>query len=175
MQGSCRDVCMVPAHADRCGKYGHVTKDGRPCGYVVGKGATACPHHSGDPDRVKAFQRRGGETSQEKRLPRAIGIVASVQTARGLQETYESVIQEVCTAKKPDLKRMDVILKALSGANAVLQTEAVKELNETVLKAEGHGPALVILEGLKAGRTRRLPGVVERSIRSEPVQDAESA
>jgi hypothetical protein len=45
----------------------------------------------------------------------------------------------------------------LNGANAVLQTAAVKELNETVLRAEGHGPALVILEGLKAGRMRRLP------------------
>jgi hypothetical protein len=88
--------------------------------------------------------------------------VASVRTTGELQATYAAVIQEVCTAKKPDFKRMEVILKALSGATAVLQTEAVKELNETVLRAEGHGPALVILEGLKAGRTRRLPGVVER-------------
>jgi hypothetical protein len=85
-----------------------------------------------------------------------------VETTREIQQTYAAVIHEVCTAKKPDFKRMDVVLKALSGATAVLQTEAVKELNETVLRAEGHGPALVILEGLKAGRTRRLPGVVER-------------
>jgi hypothetical protein len=108
------------------------------------------------------MQRRGGLNAQEKNLPAAIAITASVRTTADLQATYESVIQEVCTAKKPDMKRMDVILKALSGANAVLQTEAVKELNDTVLKAEGHGPALVILEGLKAGRTRRLPGIPER-------------
>lgn len=145
-----------------CGQYGFLTKAGTPCGYRIYGEAKSCPHHSDDPSVAKEFQRRGGRTHAERRLPEEIGIVASVRTTGELQATYAAVIQEVCTAKKPDFKRMEVILKALSGATAVLQTEAVKELNETVLRAEGHGPALVILEGLKAGRTRRLPGVVER-------------
>jgi hypothetical protein len=106
---------------------------------------------------AREFQRRGGRTNGERRLPKEIEIASGVRTTAQLQATYESVIHEVCTAKKPDFRRMDVVLKALSGATAVLQTEAVKELNETVLRAEGHGPALFILEGLKAGRTRRLP------------------
>jgi hypothetical protein len=154
-----------------CGEFGYVTKEGKPCGYRMPDTATSCPHH--DPAgtaRAQAFQRRGGETVQQKRLPKEIAVTASVKTVEELQGTYEAVIQEVCTAKKPDLKRMDVILRALSGATAVLQTQAVKELNETVLRAEGHGPALVILEGLKAGRTKRLPGVTERSVR--PKTDA---
>ena len=40
------------------------------------------------------------------------------------------------------------------------------------MRAEGHGPALVILEGLKKGRTRRLPEVLGLK-RVDPVQDAE--
>jgi hypothetical protein len=145
-----------------CGEQGYLTKAGTPCGYRLAGEAKVCPHHSGDPEHVRAFQSRGGKTNGERRLPKEIAITAAVETVGDLQATYAAVIQEVCTAKKPDFKRMEVILKALSGATAVLQTEAVKELNETVLRAEGHGPALVILEGLKAGRTRRLPGILER-------------
>lgn len=145
-----------------CGEGGFTTKSGTLCGYRLADGVEACPHHGGDPELVKAWQRRGGETTQEKRLPSDIAIPGSVTCVSDLQDTYEAVIREVCTAKKPDLRRMDTILRALSGANAVLQTEAVSTLNETIMRAEGHGPALVILEGLKQGRTRSLPGVAKR-------------
>ncbi len=150
-----------------CGEYGFITKTGKPCGYRLADNVQACPHHSGDPERVKAFQRRGGETTQEKRLPSDIAIPGSVTTISDLQDTYTAVIREVCTAKKPDLRRMDTILKALAGANAVLQTEKIDELNDVLKRAEGHGPALVILEGLKSGRTRRLPGIADRSVKVE--------
>jgi len=84
------------------------------------------------------------------------------QDTGDVKATLAAVAREVTTNKRADLKRMQVIIQVCTAATSVLQTEAVKELNETCLRAEGHGPALVILEGLKAGRTRRLPGVVER-------------
>jgi hypothetical protein len=143
-----------------CGQYGFLTKAGKPCGQQLHHGARVCIYHDPDTSLAKAMQSRGGSNNAARTLPQRI--VASVRTTEDLQATYEMVIEETSTVAKPDFKRLDMILKALSGATAVLQTAAVKELNETVLRAEGHGPALVILEGLKAGRTRRLPGVVER-------------
>jgi hypothetical protein len=155
-----------------CGQYGYLSKvSGKPCGQILHGGDRVCIYHDPDPSRAKAMQSRGGSAASERKLPDRIR--ASVRTIEDLQAAYEMVIEETATVKKADFKRLDVILKALSGANAVLQTASLKELNETMLRAEGHGPALVILEGLKAGKMKRLPGVVERAIRSSPVQEAE--
>jgi hypothetical protein len=156
----------------RCGDHGFLTKAGKPCGYKISDQETCCPHHDEDKSRAKRFQTKGWAQAQENRLPRSVMIPGSVTSVEDLQATYTAVIEEVCTVKKADLKRMDVILRALSGANAVLQTKAVSDLNDTVMRAEGHGPALVILEGLKKGRTRRLPGIAERKAK---VEDAETA
>ena len=154
-----------------CGQYGYLAKSGKPCGQYLHGNDRVCIYHDPDKSRAHAMQSKGGTIANHKQLPDRIR--ASVKTVEELQLAYGMVIEEVTTAKQADLKRLDIVLKALSGANAVLQTASLKELNETMLRAEGHGPALVILEGLKAGKMKRLPGVVERAIRSSPVQEAE--
>jgi hypothetical protein len=101
-------------------------------------------------------------------MTKPVRMRAKIRTVEDLQHSYAEVIRQTCAKDTPDLKRLELILKALSGANAVLQTATIKELNDTVLRAEGHGPALVILEGLKAGRMRRLP-----VSKAKDIQDAE--
>jgi hypothetical protein len=155
--------------ANKCGDHGYVTKDGRPCGYTIGVGEKACPHHREDKTFAKQFQMKGW-VGQQQRMPSEDMPDHEFQTTQDIRATLASVIREVCKRKSVDLRRMDIVIKTCNAANAVLQTEAIKELNETVLRAEGHGPALVILESLKAGRTRKLSeraGAVARKVVEE--------
>lgn len=149
-----------------CGEYGHVTKTGAPCGFHVSGLATVCQHHDVDKTRQQRITTAGGKASH--RMTKPVRMRAKIRTVEDLQHSYAEVIRQTCAKDTPDLKRLELILKALSGANAVLQTATIKELNDTVLRAEGHGPALVILEGLKAGRMRRLP-----VSKAKDIQDAE--
>jgi len=48
----------------KCGDLGHVGKNGQPCGQDIAAAATACIHHSGDPERVKKMQTKGGLVAQ---------------------------------------------------------------------------------------------------------------
>lgn len=146
----------------RCGEHGFTTKAGKPCGYLISDKETCCPHHDEDKSRAKAFQSRGGTIANIKELPGWID-TNEFQSTQDIKRTLSAVVREVSTNVKADLKRATVIIQACNAASTVLNTEAVGTLNDTIMRAEGHGPALVILEGLKQGRTRRLPGVVERT------------
>lgn len=142
-----------------CGENGHTSKAGRPCGFKIGDNALSCHHHALDKTREREIVSSAKLARKQLRLPESID-VGDLQMIGDLQRGFASVVRIAATDRHADLKRLDVLIRALNGANGVLQTAAVKELNETVLKAEGHGAALVILEGLKAGKTRRLPGLV---------------
>jgi len=145
----------------RCGDHGHTTKQGGPCGFIIRESDTSCPHHAADLSRARAFQSRGGLISNMKELPDWID-TGDFETTGDLKRTLAAIAREVASNAKADLKRAQVLIQTCTAASTVLNTEAVKDLNETIMRAEGHGPALVILEGLKQGRTRALPGVVER-------------
>lgn len=149
-----------------CGSKGFLTKAGTPCLYNIADSDEACPHHCADKSRARSFQRRGGTMANLKELPDWIN-TNEFQTPADIRATLAAVVREVSTNNKADVKRASVIIQACNAACTVLQTEAVRELNDTVLRAEGHGPALVILEGLKTGRTRRLPGVSARASKIE--------
>ncbi len=142
-----------------CGEKGHLTKQGLPCGYFVRADEEACPHHSADKSRARAFQSRGGLISNLKELPSWLD-VNEFESTTDIRKTLAGIAREVASNAKADLKRATVLIATCNAANTVLQTEAVRELNDTMLRAEGHGPALIILEGLKQrGRKRRLPGM----------------
>jgi len=145
----------------RCGDHGHTTKQGTPCGFIIRDSDTSCPHHAEDLSRARAFQSRGGLIANLKQLPDWID-TGEFETTGDIKRTLASIAREVASNEKADLKRATVLIATCNAAATVLNTEAVGILNETIMRAEGHGPALVILEGLKRGRTRRLPGVVER-------------
>jgi hypothetical protein len=142
-----------------CGDNGHTSKAGRLCGFKIGDNALSCHHHSEDKSREKEICAEAVISRKYRRLPEDFEI-GELRTVEEIQRGYTQVVKSALTDRRADLRRLDTIIRALAGANAVLQTAEIKSLNETVLKAEGHGAALVILERLKVGKTRRLPGLV---------------
>ncbi len=149
-----------------CGSKGFLTKAGLPCSYNIAEKDEACPHHCADKSKAREFQTRGGLISNMTTLPDNIN-TNGFQTIGDLKRTLADVAHEIATNKKVDLKRMDSLVRVCGVAGSVLQTEKIDELNDVLKRAEGHGPALVILEGLKSGRTRRLPGIADRSVKVE--------
>jgi hypothetical protein len=153
---------MVPgARLGTCGEHGYKNAYGLPCGFIPKEGEQACAWHKQDPGDRNASIAARVETGKKKRIPRGLPD-HEFQTTQDIRTTLAAVVKELSTKTTVDTKRLAVVIQACNAANAVLQTEAMKELNETVLRAEGHGPALVILEGLKAGRTRKLTGAGSR-------------
>ena len=141
----------------KCGELGHRTQSGTLCGYPIVAGQVGCPHHDGS-GRAKAFQTKGSIVRQLNRLPQNIqaGTLATVEQIR---QVYVDLLNAAMTQKNLERSRLDIAVKILGGASTLLQVEALKDLSETIMRAEGHGPALFVLEGLKTSRLRRLPGV----------------
>jgi hypothetical protein len=150
----------------RCGDSGFLRKDGLPCGFSVPSGKNCCHHHDTDKSRERAILLAAKLGAQQQKLPDGF-MEVEWQTPEDVRLTLSRIARAALNQKGVNLKTLDTAIKAAAAANSAFQVEAIKELNETVLRAEGHGPALIILEGLKAGRTRRLPGVVERPIQTE--------
>jgi phosphomannomutase len=142
-----------------CGINGHTSKAVRPCGFKIGDNALSCHHHSEDKSREKEICAEAVVSRKYKRLPEDFEI-GELRTVEEIQRGYTQVVKSALADRHADLRRLDTIIRALNGAATALQTQTVRELNDTLLRAEGHGPALVILEGLKTSRMRRLPGVL---------------
>ena len=150
------------AHMPTCGESGYVTKAGTPCGFRVGKGK-ACPHHDPDPTRLARIQAKSRIGVEAAAIPQGLKW-NTLETVAQIRDGYAQVVSIASSQRRVDLKRLDVIIRALNGATGLVQVEAMKDLNETLLRAEGHGAGLVILEGLKAGAKKRLPGMATREI-----------
>jgi hypothetical protein len=143
-----------------CGDGGHKRRDGLPCQFKIPDERASCHHHAEDQTRAKEILSSAIQARKLLRLPDSID-VGDLASLEAVQRGYASVVKIAATDRHADLKRLDVIVRALNGANTSLQTQALNDLNATIRIAEGHGPALVILEGLKSSqlRLRRLPGL----------------
>jgi hypothetical protein len=151
-----------------CGENGHKSKAGQPCGFKIADTAFSCHHHAVDKTRQREIIDAMRVAQKQLRLPDSID-VGDLKTIEDVQKGFASVVKIAATDRHADLKRLDVIIRALNGSNTSLQTQALNDLNATIMRAEGHGPALVILEGLKTSqlRLRRLPGVAGRTVMPE--------
>jgi hypothetical protein len=149
----------------KCGELGHRTQSGKLCGYPVVRGQTGCPHHDGS-GRAKAFQQKGSLVRQLNQLPQHVQ-AGRLDTIEEIRHVYVDLLDATLTQKHLERSRIEIAIKVLSGAAQLLATEQMKELSDLLLKSEGHLPAMTILEGLKAGRTRRLPGAAGRPIKTE--------
>ena len=150
----------------KCGEGGYLTKAGAPCGFSIPAGESACHHHRADKTREREILEEARLGLRQKKLPDGV-LIEEWETAADVRLTLSRIAKAALTQSGTNLKVLDVAIRACSAANSAFQVEAIKELNETILRAEGHGPALVILEGLKAGRMTRLPGVLERPMQTE--------
>lgn len=139
---------------NKCGDHGFKTKDGTPCGYRIPETATSCPHHDPNgPSRARSFQSKGTLAAQYRRIPEQIQ-AGDLRTVEALRDIYGQVIETATKQKGVDLKVLDTVLKALSGASNLLQVDAVNTLADALARTEGHGQGLLVLERLKQTKLR---------------------
>lgn len=149
-----------------CGSKGFKAKSGDPCGYRIGDQAESCPHHAPGGSKAKDFQAKGVLASQYKRLPEQIQ-AGDLKTTDDLRSVYAQIIATATTDRNVDLKRLDVVLKALSGAGNLLQVDAINQLSDQLARSEGHGSALIILERLRTTTLRPVPPPKRMAVQEE--------
>jgi hypothetical protein len=148
-----------------CGSLGFKSKTtNQPCGYRIADSADSCPHHAPGGSTAREFQLKGAMASRYNRIPSQIQ-AGDLDTTEAIRQVYADVIHTAVTMKRIDRSRLELVIKSLNGASTLLQVDAMKELNETLLRSEGHGPALIVLESLKTSRLRRLPGAPGQEVR----------
>lgn len=108
--------------------------------------------------------------SMAKDIPDEIEIT-ELSTSKDIQFGFQQVIKAASTKKKVDLKRLDVVIRALNGANAVQQTEEIREQNRILLMLDGHGASVAALQRLKEAPTKALPGRKVKLVTSKPERE----
>lgn len=146
---------------------GASTKAGTSCGYKLADDEQYCPHHDPDKTRQERLVKKAMLGSMAKDIPDEIEITA-LSTSKDLQFGFQQVIKAASTKKKVDLKRLDVVIRALNGANAVQQTEEIREQNRILLMLDGHGASVAALQRLKDAPTKALPGRKVKLVTTKP-------
>ncbi len=139
-----------------CGQYGHKTKTGASCGYRLADEATACPHHSADKTKQQALIKKAMSARREAALPDTVS-TNDFATIDDSLRVRAQVVEILRMAKQPDYRRLDMILKATTGASSDHATKAMKEQNDILLMLEGHGAGVAALQRMKASSLRVLP------------------
>jgi hypothetical protein len=139
-----------------CGEFGHLTKAGKPCGYKIRAGATACLHHSQD----KAAQRSMLDKAVKQRREATIPDIETngFATIEDCLKVRTQIVRELTEKKVPDLRRLDLVLKAANGASADHAVKAAERTNELLLQLNGHGAGIAMLQRLREAPLRVLPG-----------------
>ena len=150
----------------QCGYHGHVTKQGKPCGFKIKPGTTCCQHHDRDTSRSEAILTRSKAGRLLRTMPDQIEIT-DLATSQDIQFGFQQVIKAASTQKSIDLRRLDVVIKALNGANAVQQTEEIREQNRILMLLDGHGASIAALQRLKDAPVKALP---KRKVVSVPME-----
>ena len=140
-----------------CGEHGHKAKDGQPCQFRIPHGATSCHHHDPDPSRAKAINFHAVQAQRQAKLPTDLD-TNGFETVGDCLKVRAKVVDILKTEKKPDYRRLDMILKATSGASSDHATKALEEQNKLLLALDGHGPGLAALQRLRESPVRVLPG-----------------
>jgi hypothetical protein len=154
----------------RCGENGFRRKDGQPCGFSVPLGKNCCHHHDVDKSREQAILQQAKLGLERAKLPEGT-LIEEWESVEDVRLTLSKIAKAALCQKGVNLKTLDVAIRAASAANTSFQVSAIKELNDTILRSEGHGPALVILESLKSGKLSRLPGAAGRNTTVEEAHD----
>ncbi len=153
-----------------CGELGFVTKSGAPCGYRIGSGRKACPHHGGDPTEALAFQVKGGIASRARHaLPEDFAL-PDLESSDGLKQALQL---HMTLALKKNVERWRV--SEFRGALTLrVQIEAVKaqqQTNDMLMRLEhgamASGMFLRLREGLMTGTKRPVPGKMVSIVEKE--------
>ncbi len=154
-----------------CGEYGFLTKEGLPCRFILPDGENACQHHSEDKTRQHETLKKSREAQFESRIPKIhTNNFAEIDDCLRVRA---AVVKVLTTDRKVDYKRLDMILKAATGASADHATKATEKQNELLLALGGHGAGIAMLERLRSAPLRVLPGK-RRALDVEAVIEAAS-
>lgn len=148
-----QEEVLEPWH---CGFYGHLTKAGKWCRFRILAGLESCQHHDTNGTRRERIQKKADAAILLRELPDKIRIT-DLSTSADIQLGFQQVIKAASSQKSVDVRRLDVVIKALNGANAVQQTEEIREQNRILLMLDGHGASLAALQRLKDAPVRPLP------------------
>lgn len=135
---------------------GSLTKAGELCKFILPEGEDFCQHHSADKTRQQATIEKCNKALREAKIP-------NVET-RGFQSPDDclrvraKVVEILCKDKVVDFRRLDMILKAATGASGDHATKAQEEQNRLLLMLDGHGAGLAVLQRLHDAPVRVLPG-----------------
>jgi hypothetical protein len=154
-----------------CGAEGHKAKNGEPCGYRIGDKAESCPHHAPGGSTAKAFQAKGVLHNQFKRLPEQIK-AGDLRTTEDIRAVYAQIIAVATTDRAVDLKRLEIVLKALGGAGTLLQVDAMNNLSDQLARSEGHTNGLIILERMRTTTLRPVPPPKRMAVQPEQERPA---
>jgi hypothetical protein len=140
-----------------CGEFGHKSRDGQLCKFRIPDGSTSCHHHDTDQTRAREINFNAVQAQRQAKLPTDLE-TNNFETVGDCLKVRAQVVDRLKTEKKPDYRRLDMILKATSGASSDHATKALEEQNKLLLALDGHGSGLVALQRLKDSPVRVLPG-----------------
>jgi hypothetical protein len=147
----------------KCGDFGHLKKDGSPCGFSIPEGRTICAYHSRNADERKALAMKGAASASLKHtLPEDFEI-GELQTTEELKAFIRKMLEWVL--KKPiERWRAGEARGLLSLIVQIDQVQATQKLADAVLTAQHGGQSLVFLNQFLEGGSesrRKLPSKVK--------------
>ena len=143
----------------KCGDFGHLKKDGSPCGFSIPEGKTICAYHSRDTEGRRTLAMKGAlNASLKQTLPEDFEI-GELQTTEDLKAFIKKMLEWVL--KKPiERWRAGEARGLLSLIVQIDQVQATQKLADAVLTAQHGGQSLVFLnqflDGSPDGR-RKIP------------------
>ncbi len=142
----------------RCGEFGNRTKSGSFCGYVVPPGKKYCLHHDPDPQKKHqtAVLTRARQALRESTVPDIE--TNGFESIDHCLKVRAAVVKELTTKPRPNMRALDMILKACNGASADHGVKVQQKTNEILLMLDGHGAGVAALQRLRESSVRVLPG-----------------
>jgi len=140
-----------------CGEIsGSRTKSGELCKFILPEGENTCQHHSEDKSRQQRTLEKSLLANTQARIPDIE--TGDFQSVEDCLRVRAKVVKILCKDKVVDFRRLDMILKAASGASADHATKAAEEQNRLLLMLDGHGAGVAVLQRLRDAPVRVLPG-----------------
>ncbi len=147
----------------KCGEFGHLKKDGTPCGFSIPEGKTICAYHSRTPAERHTLAMKGALNASLKQvLPEDVEI-GDLNTAEELKAFIKTML--VWVLKKPiERWRAAEARGWVSLRVQIDQAEATQKLADAVLTAQHGGQSLVFLNQFLEGgpeSRRKIPSRVK--------------
>ncbi len=144
-----------------CGEMGHRGKNGKPCGYRIAAMAKACPHHSGNPAKARAFQSKGALASKMRHALPPDFKLPDLDTLDGIEKAGR-LLFELSLKRNLERWRLSEARGALTLLVEGQKIRVEQQMLNTLMALEHGGAAMVLLaqiqEGITQGRPLPLPG-----------------